>query len=52
MWLAYSTMAMITHAKSAYSFFTPYVTGGVKAIPESIRVLLRAFLHHQIIMVG
>ena len=39
-------VAMVTHAKSTYTFFIPYeLAGGAKAIPEAIIVSLRYLLH-------
>ncbi len=41
-------IAMITHAKSTYTFFIPYAAvGGAKAIPECVSVLIEKFLYRE-----
>lgn len=44
--VARKKVAMVTHAKSTYTFFIPYeLAGGAKSIPESLIVSLRYLLH-------
>lgn len=49
--VARKKIAMITHAKSTYTFFIPYeLAGGAKAMPEALIVQLRYLLHrHDVI---